>query len=431
MPVAMLAYTGVETVSNLAEEVRDPVKNVPNAYKLVAAGGLRDLLHAAAGRALGAAGDRDRRRADDAAGAAAGGGRLRERSDPRASSRTSASRGAARRARDLRRHPRRDDPLHRHERRRHRRFTDHILDGDLPADPGGLPPAAPALQDAVALDRALRRRRPDRGDPAGQRQLRRHALLVRSDALVHDRARVDRADADATPKEELLYRARPNLRIGAIDWPLFAIFGGIATGISFAVIVVQNPATRWVGLGWIVDRPPLLRRYRRRFVHAPLTETVKAPPAYGPALALEYRRLLVPVARRPGIGRGTRHRRRPRGRARRPDHGRLRDRDAARPAARADLPAEEALANRELDEASAIGDVVRRHRDPAARARAQCRRRDRRARRSGVRPRSSSSARRGRTFRAASAAIFGRTVDYVLKNATCRVLVTAVKGAAA
>ena len=32
----MLAYTGVETVSNLAEEVRDPVRSVPNAYKLVA-----------------------------------------------------------------------------------------------------------------------------------------------------------------------------------------------------------------------------------------------------------------------------------------------------------------------------------------------------------------------------------------------------------
>ena len=32
----MLAYTGVETVSNLAEEARDPVRTVPNAYKLVA-----------------------------------------------------------------------------------------------------------------------------------------------------------------------------------------------------------------------------------------------------------------------------------------------------------------------------------------------------------------------------------------------------------
>ncbi len=36
IPIAMLAYTGVETVSNLAEEVRDPVRNVPDALKLVA-----------------------------------------------------------------------------------------------------------------------------------------------------------------------------------------------------------------------------------------------------------------------------------------------------------------------------------------------------------------------------------------------------------
>ena len=196
IPVAMLAYTGVETVSNLAEEVRDPVKNVPERLQARRARGLRDLLHAAADRALGAAGDRDRRRADDAAGAAAGGGRLCERSDPRRRPEPRRRGSAARRARDLRRHPRRDDPLHRHQRRRHRRLPDHLLDGDLPADPGGLPAAAPALQDAVALDRALRRRRADRRDPARQRQLRRHALLVRRDALVHDRARVARADAD-------------------------------------------------------------------------------------------------------------------------------------------------------------------------------------------------------------------------------------------
>ena len=36
IPVAMLAYTGVETVSNLAEEARDPARTVPAAYKWVA-----------------------------------------------------------------------------------------------------------------------------------------------------------------------------------------------------------------------------------------------------------------------------------------------------------------------------------------------------------------------------------------------------------
>ena len=100
---------------------------------------LRDLLHAPADRALGAAGGGDRRRADDAAGAAAGGGRLRERPDSRRRPEPRCRGRPARGARDLRRHPRCDDPLHRHERRRDRRVPDHLRDGDISADPGGLP----------------------------------------------------------------------------------------------------------------------------------------------------------------------------------------------------------------------------------------------------------------------------------------------------
>src|SRR5439155_1469607 len=34
VPVAMIAYTGIETVSNLAEEARDPARNVPRAYAM-------------------------------------------------------------------------------------------------------------------------------------------------------------------------------------------------------------------------------------------------------------------------------------------------------------------------------------------------------------------------------------------------------------
>src|SRR3954467_4932966 len=36
IPVAMIAYTGIETVSNLAEEARDPRRTVPGAIRLVA-----------------------------------------------------------------------------------------------------------------------------------------------------------------------------------------------------------------------------------------------------------------------------------------------------------------------------------------------------------------------------------------------------------
>src|SRR5207248_2763003 len=36
IPVAMIAYTGIETVSNLAEEARDPRRSIPGSIRLVA-----------------------------------------------------------------------------------------------------------------------------------------------------------------------------------------------------------------------------------------------------------------------------------------------------------------------------------------------------------------------------------------------------------
>src|SRR6201999_1083813 len=36
IPVAMIAYTGIETVSNLAEEARDPRRTIPGSIRLVA-----------------------------------------------------------------------------------------------------------------------------------------------------------------------------------------------------------------------------------------------------------------------------------------------------------------------------------------------------------------------------------------------------------
>jgi APA family basic amino acid/polyamine antiporter len=114
------------------------------------------------------------------------------------------------------------------------------------------------------------------------------SFTIAHSSLVRMRMR-DGSDA------EIPYKARPNLRIGAVSWPVFAILGGIATGISFLVLVVQNPLTRWVGLGWMVAGLVGYAIYRRRFLHVPLRAIEKAPPALGPALALEYRNLLVPV----------------------------------------------------------------------------------------------------------------------------------------
>ena len=59
---------------------------------------------------------------------------------------------------------------------------------------------------------------------------------------------------------------RPNLRVRGVDWPLFAILGGIGTGLAWLVIVVQRTPTRWVGLGWLVLGFVVYVIYRRRVV---------------------------------------------------------------------------------------------------------------------------------------------------------------------
>jgi APA family basic amino acid/polyamine antiporter len=91
------------------------------------------------------------------------------------------------------------------------------------------------------------------------------------------------------------FKVRPSLRIRGVDWPLFAIFGGIGTGIAWIVVVIQKPGPRWAGLGWLVIGLIGYVVYRRRVLHEPLTATLHAPMIIGPAIALEYRNILVPV----------------------------------------------------------------------------------------------------------------------------------------
>jgi APA family basic amino acid/polyamine antiporter len=95
--------------------------------------------------------------------------------------------------------------------------------------------------------------------------------------------------------DEEIFKARPNLRIRGVDWPLFAIFGALGTGIAWLVVVVQRAGPRWAGLGWLVVGLAGYVAYRRFVLKAPVTETLRAPVIIGPAIALEYRNILVPV----------------------------------------------------------------------------------------------------------------------------------------
>jgi APA family basic amino acid/polyamine antiporter len=230
--------------------------------------------------------------------------------------------------------------------------------------------------------------------------------------------------------DELVFRARPNLRLRGVDWPLFAIFGGLGTALSWFVVVEQEAPTRWAGLGWLAAGFVMYAVYRRRVVHAPLTETVRAPVVIGPAVALEYRNVLVPVVWR-------------------------RESEAAVDLAcrlaserrgsivaltvlevplelplDAELPGNaERKAHDLLDEARAIGDaygvdVVGRLVRARKAGRAIVEEAERRNSEIVVMgaPRHDAQRRRGR--------IFGGTVDFVLKNADCRVMVAAAPRAA-
>jgi APA family basic amino acid/polyamine antiporter len=94
--------------------------------------------------------------------------------------------------------------------------------------------------------------------------------------------------------EEPAWRARPNWRIRGIDWPLFAIFGGLGTGAAWLVVVVQDGPTRYAGFGWLILGFVFYPLYRRR-LGAPLRTTVRAPVLIVGA-ALEYRNIVVPIA---------------------------------------------------------------------------------------------------------------------------------------
>ena len=223
---------------------------------------------------------------------------------------------------------------------------------------------------------------------------------------------------------ESAWRAWPNLTIRGVSWPLFAIFGGLGTGIAWLVVVAQDAPTRYAGFAWLAVGFVFYVIYRRR-AGLPLTVTARAPVPLGPALALEYRSILVPIVR----GRESH------------EAVEVAARLATERAGRivllrvivvplelpldADLTEELAEADRILEEARAVAApygvrvterVVRaRHAGRAIVDEAERR----------VSEIIVLGAPRGR-----HRAIFGHTVDYVLKHAPCRVMVAAGRKAA-
>jgi APA family basic amino acid/polyamine antiporter len=221
--------------------------------------------------------------------------------------------------------------------------------------------------------------------------------------------------------KEMVYKARPNLHLAGIDWPLFALLGVLGTAASWVVIVFQNPATRWTGLGWLAFGGIFYYLFRHFVVRQPLMRTVRAPVILGPAQELAYRDILVPLVAGEESNKAL-------------DVAcRLATERKARVTVMsvlelplqlgldAKLPEEEAALDDLLDEADAVGQsygvtVVER----LARGRQAGPTIVREANRRGSEIIVLGATRKSEQMRKA---IFGSTVDYVLKHAPCRVMV--------
>jgi APA family basic amino acid/polyamine antiporter len=230
--------------------------------------------------------------------------------------------------------------------------------------------------------------------------------------------------------DDVQFKAPLNVRLRGIRWPLFAIIGGLGTGLSWLVIVIQTPSIRYTGIGWLVVGFVFYVVYRRRVVRAPLTETVRAPVQIGPAEALEYANILVPVAAGyPSDEAMDLACRLARERRSRITAVTVIEVPLELPLDAA-LPEQVAEANAQLDEARAIGEsygvsVVTR----IIRARNAGRAIVDEATRRNAQIIVMGGPRRIRLQRGRRA-IFGDTVDFVLKHAPCRVMVAAGRAAA-
>jgi APA family basic amino acid/polyamine antiporter len=216
----------------------------------------------------------------------------------------------------------------------------------------------------------------------------------------------------------------PSVRIRGVDLPLFAVVGGLGTAAAWLVVVIQDAPTRYAGLAWLAFGFVFYVVYRRR-AGLPTSQTTRAAVVLGPAGALEYRTILVPVVAGPqsheAIDLAARL---------------ATERGATIVALRvivvpmelpidAALPEQEAYADQLLDEASIRASVY------------GVRTIDRlvRARRAGRAIVDEAERRQAEIVvlgapRGRHRQLFGHTVVYVLKNAPCRVMVAAGRQAA-
>ena len=348
----MIAYTGIETVSNLSEEARDPCgasrarslrsrsRSSPSTSRCRGSRSPRCRSHTSTATPDGAGRPPPHGFANDPVlglvnnlgigGTLFSGSRSTSGCSPRRSS---------------------SSP----ERRRDRRVADRLRDVRLPPVATRFPPAAPEVQDALDCAPRLRRLVRSCSGLPGRRRSWARSTPWRTFSFTIAHASVIQL-LRLRAGEDIPWTARPNFRWRGVDWPLFAVFGALGTGLSWLDIVIQYPSMRYAGLAWLAARLGVYVVYRRRILHDPLARddprAGRVRPRGGAGVPQHSRPDRAGLRLRRGHG----LRLPARGRAARLDRRGDRDRGSARPAARRVAAGRRREANEQLDEARAIGD---------------------------------------------------------------------------
>ena len=93
---------------------------------------------------------------------------------------------------------------------------------------------------------------------------------------------------------ERLWKPRGNVRVAGVEIPLTAVFGGLGTFSAWVVVMVMNPVTAAIGLGWMIFGLLVYLGYRRRH-NLPIKETVTVVlPEPLDVEEVEFKSVLVP-----------------------------------------------------------------------------------------------------------------------------------------
>ena len=92
------------------------------------------------------------------------------------------------------------------------------------------------------------------------------------------------------------YRGPGTFTFNGREWPVFAVLGGLGTGLAFVVVTILHLAVAASGVGWLILGMVIYVLYRRR-QGLDLTTTTKAPRRERPPQFAEfdYRTALVPI----------------------------------------------------------------------------------------------------------------------------------------